>query len=204
MAAMKGAKIAITGPGAVSDKATRFLLKKYGNLDPDTDTEIVQVGGAAAIPGALDAGQIQGFLLSPPACGRTANGMVLVEPSQVPDFANYVHEVVYGKKSWLADHQAEAKAIATGVSMGNNFILKHPDAALVILKKVFESVDPAVVEYAFLNTIKPQVKPDGKMDAAMWQSTNDVLLGAGIISSAIDVSEGGIWTNSYIGDASVK
>lgn len=204
MAAMKGAKIAITGPGAVSDKGARFLLKKYGGLNPDTDTQIVQVGGAAAIPGALDANQIQGFLLSPPACGQTKNGFTLLEPSQVPEFANYVHEVVYAKKSWLSSHKAEAQAIATAVAMGNNYILKHPDAALTLLKKDFSAVDPAVVETSFNNTIKPAVKPDGKMDEAMWKSTNQVLIDAGIITTPISTAEGTIWTNEYIGDASVK
>jgi len=204
MAAMKGATIAITGPGAVSDKGARFLLKKYGGLNPDVDTKIVQVGGAAAMPGALDANQVQGFLLSPPACGQTKNGMILLEPSAVPEFANYVHEVLYGKKSWLTAHKAEAKAVATAISMGNNYILKYPAAALTLLKKIFEKVDPAVVEVSFNNTIKPQVKPDGKMDQAMWVSTNAVLLEAGIISKPIETAEGTIWTNEYIGDASLK
>ncbi len=203
-AAMKGSTIAITGPGAVSDKGARFLLKKYGGLNPDTDTTIVQVGGAAAIPGALDANQIQGFLLSPPACGQTKNGMILVEPGQVPEFANYVHEVLYGKKSWLTAHKTEATAVATAISMGNNYILKYPAAALTLLKKIFSAVDPAVVEVSFNNTIKPQIKQDGKMDEAMWKSTNSVLIEAGIITKPIDTAAGTIWTNEYIGDASLK
>jgi ABC-type nitrate/sulfonate/bicarbonate transport system substrate-binding protein len=204
MAAMKGATIAITGPGAVSDKGARWLLKKYGGLNADIDTKIVQVGGAAAMPGALDADQVQAFLLSPPACGRTKNGMILLEPSAVPEFANYVHEVLYGKKSWLTAHKAEAKAVATAISMGNNYILKYPAAALTLLKRVFNKVDPAVVEVSFNNTIKPQVKADGKMDEAMWKSTTAMQLEAGIISKPIDTAEGTMWTNEYIGDASLK
>jgi ABC-type nitrate/sulfonate/bicarbonate transport system substrate-binding protein len=204
MAALKGATLAITGPGAVSDRALRFLLKKYGGLNPDIDAKIVQVGGAAAMPGALDANQVQGFLLSPPACGRTKNGMILIEPSQVPDFATYIFEVVYGKRTWIDAHKDVARAVATAVSMGNNYILKHPEAALVLLKNAFSAVDPAVVETAFNNTIRPAVLPDGKMTQAMWNSTNSVFVEAGILTKAIDTTEGTLWTNAYIGDASVK
>ncbi len=204
MAAMKGATIGITGPGAVSDTATRYLLKKYGNLNPDTDTRIIQVGGAAAIPGALDAGQIQGFLLSPPACGQTKNGMVLVDPSQLPEFQNYTHEVVYGSKKWLTANKDLATKVATAVAMGNNFILKYPAAALALLEKDFPKVAPSVVETSFNDTIKPQIKPDGKFDASMWQNTMQVFADMGIVKQALDTSEGGVWTNAYIGDASVR
>lgn len=204
LAALKGATVGITGPGAVSDKGMRFLLSKYGKLNPDTDAKIVQVGGASALPGALDAGQVQAYLLSPPNCGQTTNGMVLVKPSDVPEFANYTHEVAYTTRSWLQGHKDIATAAATAISMGNNFILKYPDKALVLLQKDFSKVDPKVIADGFNATIKPQIKPDGKFDASMWQNTNQVLLDAGIITKPIDTAEGKVWTNEYIGDASVR
>jgi len=202
--ALEGARIAITGPGAVSDRATRFLLKKYGGLDPDTQTQIIQVGGAGAISGAMDSGQVDAFLLSPPNCGRTKDGVVLVKPADVPEFANYVHEVVYGSRQWIEANKDAAKRAATAVSMGNNFILKYPEDALKLLQEEFKNVDPAVIEKGFRETILPQIKPDGKMDAAMWQNTSSVLLESGQIDKALDTAEGKIWTSEYIGDASVR
>jgi ABC-type nitrate/sulfonate/bicarbonate transport system substrate-binding protein len=203
-AAMKGATIGITGPGAVSDKASRFLLTKYGGLNPDTDTNIVQTGGAASLPGALDAGQVQAFLLSPPACGETKNGEVLVQPFDVPEFQNYTHEVLYTSKKWVTANKDIATAAATAVAMGNNFIIKYPDASLEMLKKEFPKVDPTIITSAFNDTIKKQIKPDGKFDQSMWEATNTVLVDAKIIDKPIDVSEGGIWTTEYISDPSVR
>jgi NitT/TauT family transport system substrate-binding protein len=201
--ALKGATIGITGPGAVSDKAMRYLLIKFGGLDPNTDTTITQVGGASAMAGALDANQIQAFLLSPPNCANTKEGMVLVEPSDVDTFKNYTHEVLYGLKTWIDENPEIATKAATAIAMGNNYILQYPDEALKILQAQFSKVDPSVVENAFNKTILPQVKEDGKFDAAMWDNTNTVLVDAGIIDKAVDTSEGVVWTNKYIGDASL-
>lgn len=203
MKALKGATIGITGPGAVSDKAMRYLLTKFGGLDPNTDTTITQVGGAAAMSGALDANQIQAFLLSPPNCANTKEGEVLVEPADVDTFKNYTHEVLYGSKAWIESHKDLATKAATAISMGNNYILKYPDEALKILQAQFSKVDPEIIKNAFEKTILPQVKPDGKFDAAMWENTNTVLVDAGIIDKPVSTDEGTLWTNAYIGDASL-
>jgi len=201
--ALKGATIGITGPGAVSDKAMRYLLIKFGGLDPNTDTTITQVGGAAAMSGALDANQIQAFLLSPPNCAQTKEGMVLVDPTDVDTFKNYVFEVMLGSRDWIEANPEIATKAATAIAMGNNYILQYPDEALKILQAQFSKVDPSVVENAFNKTILPQVKEDGKFDAAMWDNTNTVLVDAGIIDKAVDTAEGVVWTNKYIGDASL-
>jgi NitT/TauT family transport system substrate-binding protein len=200
---LKGATIGITGPGAVSDRAFRYLLIKYGGLDPDVDTTFTQVGGGSAIPAAIDANQIQASLQSPPNCGQTQNGEVLVEPGDVPTFKNYVHEVFYGNRDWIESHPDIVKKVATATSMGNNYILKYPDQALKILQDTFPKVDPAIIEQGFRNTILPQVTQDGKMTAEMWDNTNTVLLDAGIIDKPLSTEEGGLWTNEYIGDATL-
>jgi NitT/TauT family transport system substrate-binding protein len=201
--ALKGATIGITGPGASSDRNMRYLLIKFGGLDPNTDTTITQVGGAAAMSGALDANQIQAFLLSPPNCAQTKEGMVLVDPTDVDTFKNYVFEVMLGSRDWIEANPELATKAATAIAMGNNYILQYPDEALKILQAQFSKVDPSIIETAFNETILPQLKEDGKFDAAMWDNTNAVLMDAKAIDKAVDTSEGSIWTNKYIGDASL-
>jgi NitT/TauT family transport system substrate-binding protein len=201
--ALKGTTLGITGPGASSDRDLRSLLIKYGELDPNKDTTITQVGGAAAMAGALDANQIQGFLLSPPNCASTKEGMVLVEPSDVETFKNYVFEVMLGSKSWIEGHPELATKTATALAMANNYILQYPDEALKILQAQFSKVDPDVVKTGFEKTVLPQLHPDGKFDAGMWQNTNTVLVDAGVIEKPLSTDEGGLWTNRYIGDASL-
>lgn len=206
MAAFKGATIAITGPGAVSDRAMRWLLQKYGGLDPNVDTTIVQVGGFSAMPGALQQGRIHGFLLSPPTCeiaAKDGSGMVLVKPSDVPEFANYVHEVLFTTRDFAKNNRDRLTRTATAISMGNNYMLQHPKESIALLQRFFSSVDPKIVEDSVSQIILPQVPKDGKMTEADWKATNNVLLESGLIKEPIDTREGVIWTNEYIGDARV-
>lgn len=203
VAALKGATIGITGPGAASDKTMRWLLIKFAGLDPNKDTNITQVGGAEAMSGALEQNRIQAFLLSPPNCEIAKGGIVLLKPSEVSEFKNYVHEVLYTTKDWASKNKDLATRTATAISMGNNFMLKYPEQSIEILKKQFSNVDPRIVEATTREIILPQVIKDGKMTEAQWKDTNTVLLESGLIDKALDIKEGVVWTNEYIGDASI-
>jgi NitT/TauT family transport system substrate-binding protein len=199
--ALEGATIGITGPGAVSDRATRWLMVEYGGLDPNTQATITQVGGgAAAMAGAMEADQIQAFLLSPPSC-EVAGGVVLIPPGDVPEFANYIHEVLFGMRDWIEANEEVASLVATAISMGNNYILQFPEASVRILQEgPFSHVDPQIVEDAFYRVILPQVEPvrNGLMTEEGWADTMTVLVESGVIDQEIPFEEGTFWTNQYI------
>jgi NitT/TauT family transport system substrate-binding protein len=202
LAALDGATLGITGPGAVSDRGLRWLLIKYGGLDPDHDTVITQIGAGATMAAALEQDQVQGFLLSPPVCEVTGGeGVVLVPPGDVPEFADYIHEVLFAMRPWAEANEDLVRKVSTAISMGNNYIIQYPERSLRILQTgPFSHVDPDVIEAAFYRVVLPQVEalPDGVMTEEQWEATNTVLLEAGVIDEPIDVSEGTFWTNEYI------
>jgi NitT/TauT family transport system substrate-binding protein len=202
--ALKGAKIAITGPGSVSDTIARWLLKKYTKLDPNNDVSLIQVGGAASFAPSLDANRIQAFILSAPNCQQAKQGEVLIQPTEVPTFKNYTHEVLYVRSDWAKKNANVATRVATAVAMGNNFIIKHPDEALAILKKKYSEVPASVVETAFKDNIQPNMRPDGKFTSAMWKSTGQVLQEGGFVPKPLDTKAGGVWTNNYINVGAAK
>ncbi len=200
---LKGASISITGPGSASDRGMRWLLTKYGAMDPNKDVQIVQIGGSSAVTGALEQNRVQAFLQSPPNCEvaqQAGFGVVLVKPSEVPEWRNYVHEVLYTSRDWTSKNREQATRVATALSMGNNYMLQHPDESILLLQKSFKSVDPKIIDQVVREIILPQVKPDGKMTEAMWKETNSVLLESGQIQSPLDTKEGVMWTNEYIGN----
>jgi NitT/TauT family transport system substrate-binding protein len=206
MAVFKGTTIAITGPGAVSDNAMRWLLQKYGGLDPNRDANLVSVGGASAMSGALQQDRVQGFLLSPPNCelaAKDGSAVVLVKPSEIPEFTNYVHEVLYTTKDWANKNKDLLTKTATALSMGNNYMLQYPNESIALLQKTFNQVDPQIVADSLKTIVLPQVPKDGKMTEAMWKDTNTVLFESGLVKQPIDTKEGGIWTNEYIGNPRV-
>jgi NitT/TauT family transport system substrate-binding protein len=202
--ALKGAKIAITGPGSVSDTIARWLLKKYTKLDPNTDVSLIQVGGAGSFAPSLDSDRVQAFILSSPNCQQAKDGEVLIQPTEVPTFRNYTHEVLYVRADWAKKNSDVTTRIATAVAMGNNFILDHPTQALQLLQKRYSQVSPSVVEKAFQENILPNISRDGRFTEAMWASTGQVLQEGEFIPTALDVKEGAIWTNNYINVEAAK
>ncbi len=206
IAALKGATLGITAPGSSSDLMTRWLLKKYGNLDPNIDTQIVQIGGANLMAGAMEQNRLQAFLFSPPNCEPTlASGIgeVLMKPSDVPEFKNYVHEVLYATRDWVEKNPELASKTATAISMGNNYMLKYPEESIRILQKTFSSIDAKLVEQSIRESVLPQVVKDGKMTEEMWQATTRVLFDSGVVDKPLDPKEGVLWTNKYVGDATI-
>lgn len=63
-AALKGLKMGMTRPGALTDKQLRHLAR-IGGLKKG-EMEIIAIGGPPALLGALERGQIDGFAISPP------------------------------------------------------------------------------------------------------------------------------------------
>jgi ABC-type nitrate/sulfonate/bicarbonate transport system substrate-binding protein len=206
LAALKGATISITGPGSASDRGMRWLLIKYGGLDPNTDVQLVQIGGAAAVVGAIEQNRVQAYLQSPPNCEvSAARGItvVLIRPDEVPEFQNYIHEVLYTSKDYAAKNGEALSRVATALSMGNSYLTKHPDESVALLQKAFKDVPPEIIESSVRRVILPQIKADGRMTRDGWIATNIVLLESGQIDKPLDISEGGLWTNQYIREFTV-
>jgi NitT/TauT family transport system substrate-binding protein len=62
---LKGKALGITRYGASTDGSLRLLLKKWG-MEPDRDVKILQMGGQPEILAGMQAGVIQGGILSSP------------------------------------------------------------------------------------------------------------------------------------------
>jgi NitT/TauT family transport system substrate-binding protein len=63
--ALKGTRIGVSRFGSASDTAARVYLKRQG-LNPNTDVSLLQIGGPAETFAALQSGQIDAGVLSPP------------------------------------------------------------------------------------------------------------------------------------------
>ena len=62
---LKGKALGITRYGASTDGSLRLLLKKWG-MEPDRDVKIIQMGGQPEILAGMQAGIVQGGILSSP------------------------------------------------------------------------------------------------------------------------------------------
>ncbi|HXG51758.1 MAG TPA: ABC transporter substrate-binding protein [candidate division Zixibacteria bacterium] len=62
---LRGKAVAVTRVGSSTDFAARYALERYG-LTPDKDVAIVQAGNMPAILAGMQAGKVQGAMLSAP------------------------------------------------------------------------------------------------------------------------------------------
>jgi NitT/TauT family transport system substrate-binding protein len=75
---LKGKALGVTRYGASTDVSLRAYLKKY-SLEPDRDVKIIQMGGQPEIVAGMQAGVVQGGILTSPADFRAKkSGFVML------------------------------------------------------------------------------------------------------------------------------
>lgn len=207
LAAFKGATLGVTGPASADFDSFRWLLKRYGGLNPDTDVTLTAVGGADSLAGAIEQSKIQGFMVSPPSCEEAAKqgaAEVLIKPGEIKEFSQLIWEVMVTTQPYMQSHKDAVTKVATAVAMGNNYILAHPQESIQLLQKDFSKTDPDIISNAAKDVVFPQVPKDGKMTSGMWNNVSSVLTESGAINQPLDTSEGKIWTNKSIGNPAVS
>jgi ABC-type nitrate/sulfonate/bicarbonate transport system substrate-binding protein len=200
--AMKGKTIGITGPNSAPDLVLRYMLQKHGNLKPDADVKIVSLGSIPSELTALQRGQIDGFLQSPPACEQAqaqGTGVPLVRPAEYPaDLQGMPLGVFYTRKDYIQSHQDVLARVAAATVKGANFTRDHTDETVTILKKYFPAVEDDVLRETLVNIFQPITTTDGKMSADAWSKVVNLLRTSGAIDQDVDTKDGGLWTNALL------
>jgi len=118
---LKGLKIGISGRGASTDTATRFMLKQAG-LDPDKDVTIMPVGDPGTMLASLKNKVIDAVMAVEPAQTaavqslKIAKTMVDLEGGGGPDvFHPYAYNGVFVRSAFLKDHPDTARAIVAAM-----------------------------------------------------------------------------------------
>lgn len=153
--ALKGLRIATTGPGAGPDLLVRYVATVIGGLNPDRDLKLVPVqGGEAAILAAANTNSIDGFCLSSPASGTGVKkfGMeYLFNMSEDPikELVGYLYIVMSAKPQTIDGRPDEVAAYCRALQRSLKTIKSDPDDFKQVMKGLFKGVDPAVFELGF-------------------------------------------------------
>lgn len=202
MKAMNGKTIGITGPNSAPDLVLRYMLQKHANLKPDVDVKIVSLGSIPAELTAMQRGQIDGFLQSPPACEQAqaqGTGVPFLRPAQYPpDLQGMPLGVFYTRKDYVQSHQDVLARVAAATVKGANFARTNTDQTLVILKKYFPAVEDDTLRDTLVNIVQPITTQDGKMSADKWAKVLGLLRTSGSIDTDVNTAEGNLWTNALL------
>lgn len=200
---LKGLRIGITSPGAASDTYVEYFMHLAG-LNAKKDAKLISIGGNAELVSSMKAGQIDAFMISPPAGQQTeaqGAGQIVLSAAagQIPSLPTFPYEILATTTTYAAQHPAIVKDVATALAEGGDLMYSNPAKALSDLEAHFSTVSPAQMKLA-VKEITPAVAKNGLATQAGWAALEKIDAFAGILKSPTQfpATEGTLWTNKYL------
>ncbi|HEY7217394.1 MAG TPA: ABC transporter substrate-binding protein [Candidatus Binatia bacterium] len=141
----KGKSVAVTRYGSATDFAIRYALDKYG-LDANKDVAILQLGNQPALLAALEAGKVQGAMLSAPTSLRAKKmGFPMLADLQMLGL-EYQHTSIATTKALLKSKPDLARDFMRAYIEGIQYAKTHRKETLEILAKYLRTDDKEILD----------------------------------------------------------
>jgi NitT/TauT family transport system substrate-binding protein len=142
---LKGKAVGVTRFGSSTDFAMRYALEKYG-LDPNKDVTILQLGNVPALLSAMEAGKIQGAMLSAPTTIRAKKlGYPILADLQMLGL-EYQHTGIATTRSLIKSKPDLVRDFMRAYVEGIHYAKTHRKETLEILAKYLRTDDKEVLE----------------------------------------------------------
>ena len=197
---LAGAKVAEISQ---TDEAFFGLLLKDAGLS-SSSVSAVHVGGATAELAAVKHGEVDAFLISPPAANfaqSQGGSTILATLKELPQSKNMAYDIVVANTNYAKAHPAVVKAVATAFAKADNLIQDHPGEALPVEEKHFSKYSASVLS-ASLKFV--HFAHNGLQTQTMWNDAEAVNKETGKLTTQVPVTEGTAWTNRYIDTSALK
>lgn len=200
LAAMKGLTIGVSAIGGTQDRAARWLARQAG-LDPKTGIQVAMAGPPPAIQAALEAGRIDGYILSPPEglISEDARiGEVLIRMGEEFPALRGIPSLVLAAKTPVSP-ATRALLVATcrALQSACTQLLADP---LAVAAKIQSDLYPRIklpVMQAAIDSLKSGIQPRGRLDPA---GITALLAYAADAITGLDPAAP-FWTNEYWDEA---
>jgi NitT/TauT family transport system substrate-binding protein len=141
----KGKTVGVTRFGSSTDFAMRYALEKYG-LDPNKDVTILQLGNVPALLSALEAGRIQGAMLSAPTTLRAKKlGYPMLADLQMLGL-EYQHTGIATTRSLIKSKPELVRDFMRAYVEGIHYAKTHRAETLEILAKYLRTDDKDILD----------------------------------------------------------
>jgi NitT/TauT family transport system substrate-binding protein len=149
---LKGKAVGVTRFGSSTDFAMRYALERYG-LEPGKDLTILQLGNVPAILSALEAGKVQGAMLSPPTTLRAKKaGFPVLADLQMLGL-EYQHTGIATTRTLIKSKPELVRDFMRAYVEGIHYAKTHRKETLEILAKYLRSDDKEVLEETYENIV---------------------------------------------------
>lgn len=199
LALLRGMRIGYSTPGSPSDSLARMVLAKGAGLDPATDVEMVRVGSIAGMTAALAAGEIDAFMLPPPAAqhaAATGTGRVLIASGDLVA-ARASSYALCTMVQYVRQNPLVIAGFVKAVQRGNDWVRQNTDESVRLMQAAFPEIAPEAWA-AGLPAALPGLSPDGRFEAEAVRIRLAAAMELGLVEKAPDAAEGVLWTNQFL------
>jgi NitT/TauT family transport system substrate-binding protein len=143
--ALKGARIGVSRFGSASDTAARVYLKRQG-LDPNADVTLVQIGGTNETLAALQTGQLDAGVLSPPVTTQ-AKQLGFTEVVDIGKLGiEYAYNGVAAQKKFIADNAELVESVLKAIVEAAHRFKTDAEFGKSTIQKFTKVNDPEVLQ----------------------------------------------------------
>jgi NitT/TauT family transport system substrate-binding protein len=154
----KGKSVGVTRYGSATDFAMRYALDKYG-LDANKEVAILQLGNVPALLAALEAGKIQGAMLSAPTSLRAKKmGFPMLADLQMLGL-EYQHTSVATSRALIKSKPDLVRDFMRAYVEGIHYAKTHRKETLDVLAKYLRTDDREVLDDTYesiVHTLVPE------------------------------------------------
>lgn len=176
---LKGLRLGVTRAGALTWQLARFNLASAG-LDPDTDAQVIAIGGPPALAAALENGAIDAIYISMPVGEKLVQqgkAITFIDNArgEDPRLANFMMEGLWVTPSYLDANAELVAGIARAYTKASQFVLSAtPAEVTAAVMPVLGSLGQDTLLDA-IGRMKPAISADGRVSEAELNATQDVL-----------------------------
>ena len=152
----KGKSVGVTRYGSATDFAMRYALDKYG-LDTSKDVTILQLGNVPALLAAMEAGKIQGAMLSAPTSLRAKKmGFPMLADLQMLGL-EYQHTSVATSRALIKSRPDLARDFMRAYVEGIHYAKTNRKETLEVLAKYLRTDDKEVLDDTYESIVQTLV-----------------------------------------------
>ncbi len=145
---LKGKALGITRFGASTDGSLRLLLKKW-RLEPDRDVKIIQMGGQPEILAGMQAGVVQGGILSSPGDFKAKKAGFALLANFAKEGIDYPTTSLVSTRSMINKDRDTVKRFLMAYSEAVDRLFRDKELAIKIIGKWTRTEDRETLESSF-------------------------------------------------------